>query len=310
MKPRVLVVSSANMDLIQRIDRLPDRGETHVEEERTFSYMPGGKGANSAVTFARMGIDCVFCTRIGQDTNGSRLLRIYEKEGIDTRYVLTDRTAQTGLASILVESNGSNRIIVYPGANRNLSPSDVEDAMTCLPDAVYLQFEIPEEAVLAAARFASRRRIPLYVDAGPAREDFPLDKLGEVEVFSPNETETFIYTGIRPNTQENCLRACIRLASMVKARFIVLKLGEKGCYIYDGKFYHIIPAMETTAVDTTGAGDIFTAAMTSYCMQGYGIVEAARFGTYAAGLSVTKAGAFPSVPTLAETVRALTEEYR
>ena len=307
MKQRVLVVSSANIDLVQRMKRVPASGETFLETESAPQFTPGGKGANSAVAFARMGVDTVFCTRIGKDANGARLRALYEKEKIDTRFVFADSARATGLASILVEESGSNRIIVYPGANLALSADDVEEAMTCLPDAVYLQFEVPDEPVLAAAKFAAEKHIPLFVDAGPARADFPLEALGEVEIFSPNETETFVYTGIHPNTQDNCLRAAIRLASRVKAKYIVLKLGSRGSFLYDGKFFHVIPAVEMEVADTTAAGDVFTAALVSQYMAGEGIVDAARFATYAAAISVSRPGAYPSIPTFAETAALIRE---
>lgn len=307
MKPRVLVVSSANMDMVQRMKRIPSPGETVLENSYTPAYNPGGKGANSAVAFARMGVDTVFCARVGKDQNGARLRAVYEKEGIDTRFLFADPARATGFASILVEDDGANRIIVYPGANLALSSDDVEEALTCLPDAVYLQFEVPDEPVFAATRFAAEKHIPVFIDAGPAREDFPLEELGEVEIFSPNETETYLFTGIRPNNKDNCLRACIRLASRIKAKFIVLKLGSRGSYVYDGKFFHIIPCIDMPVVDTTAAGDVFTAALVSQYVAGEGIVDAARFATYAAAISVSRAGAYPSIPTFAETAALIRE---
>ena len=307
MKPRVLVVSSANVDLIQRLARVPAPGETVLEPDNAPQFSPGGKGANSAVAFARMGVDTVFCARVGKDQNGARLRAVYERERIDTRFLFTDPERATGMASIFVEQSGANRIIVYPGANLSLSADDVEEAMTCLPDAVYLQFEVPDEPVLAAAKFAARKHIPVFIDAGPARADFPLEALGEVEIFSPNETETFIYTGIHPNTQDNCLRAAIRLASRVKAKYIVLKLGERGSFLYDGKFFHIIPAVDIKVTDTTAAGDVFTAALVSQYIAGEGIADAVRFATYAAAISVSRAGAYPSIPTFAETAALIRE---
>lgn len=299
MDKRVLVVSSANLDFVQRMRRLPNAGET-VVETAGYSYVPGGKGANSAVSFARLGDDCVFCARVGADGNGNRLRALYEREGIDVRFVAQDRSTPTGLASILVEEDGVNRIVVYPGANRKLSEADVEEAFTCYPDAVYLQFEIPDKPILAAARFAQEKKIPLFVDAGPARADFPLSELGRMEIFSPNETETRVYTGIDPINSENCLRAAIKLSTMIDAKYIVIKLGARGSYVYDGKYYHIIPAVPTEAVDTTGAGDIYTAALTHFYLQGKDIETAAYLANCAGSLSVSREGAYASIPTLRE----------
>ncbi|MBQ8747601.1 MAG: ribokinase [Clostridia bacterium] len=301
MKKRVLVVSSANMDFVQRMRRVPNAGETIVESaEYGYGYVPGGKGANSAVAFARMGDDCVFCTRLGADANGDRLLSVYQKEGIDTRFAVRDKEAATGLASILVEEDGTNRILVYPGANERLNEEDVEEAFTCYPDAVYLQFEIPDEPVLAAAKFAAEKNIPLFVDAGPARADYPLDQLGRVEIFSPNETETKIFTGIDPNSAENCLRAAIKLAGMVDAKYIVIKLGGRGAFLYDGKYYHIIPSISVPVADTTAAGDTFTAALIHFYLDGVPMVDAVHLANCAAAIGVSRPGAYTSIPTIKE----------
>lgn len=297
MKRRILVISSANMDFVQRMARLPDAGET-VVEDASYAYVPGGKGLNSAVTFARLGGDSVLCTRVGRDDNGDRLCSFFAGEGVDTRFVCRDKTHPTGLASVMVEEDGTNRIVVYPGAGHCLSPDDVEEAFNCYPDGVYLQLEIPERTVIAAARFAREKEIPLFVDTGSVRPEFPLGELVSAEIISPNEAECLALTGIAPDSVENCLRACIRIASSVDAKYIVLKLGHRGSFVYDGKYYHLIPAHKVDAVDTTAAGDVFTAALSYAYLQRGDILEAARFATLAAAVCVTRPGASSSIPTL------------
>lgn len=288
------------MDFVQRVAKIPEPGETVVIKESSYAYVPGGKGANSAVTVARLGGDSVFCTRIGRDDNGDKLLKLYADEGIDTRFIARDRENPTGLASILVEEDGTNRIMVYPGAGSFLGEDDIEEAFNCYPDGVFVQFEIPTDAVVAAARFAKERDIPLFVDAGPVKEGFDLSALEKAEIVSPNETECYALTGIMPDSVENCLRASIRIASMIETSYVVLKLGRRGSFVYDGKYYHIIPAHKVQAVDTTAAGDVFTAALAYAYLQRNDILEAARFATLAAAISVTREGASSSVPTLKE----------
>lgn len=299
MKSRVLVVSSANMDFVQNVAKIPEAGQTIVTD-LTYNYIPGGKGANSAVTFARLGADTVFCARVGRDQNGATLRRIYEKEGIDTRFLIEDPELATGLASIIVEEDGANRIVVYPGANVNVSENEIEEAFTTYPDAVYMQFEIPFEAVSIAADYAFENKIPLFVDAGPVSDAVSLEKLKKVEILSPNETECEALTGIYPDSIENCLKACIRLCSMVEIKYVVLKLGRRGAFVYDGKYYHIVQGYRVDALDTTAAGDIFTASLTYAYLKKGDILEATRFANLAAALSVTKEGAYSSIPTLAE----------
>ena len=299
---RILVISSANIDFVQRMRRIPYAGETVVENDIGYSYIPGGKGANSAITFARLGADCVFTCKLGRDSNAKRLTSIYRNEGIDIRYILEDPETPTGLASILVEENGKNRIIVYPGANMTMTAADIEEPFTCYPEAVYMQLEIPDEAILEAARRAHEANIPVFIDAGPARLDFPLKELGRVEIFSPNESETRIFTGIAPTNEETCLRAAIRLSTLVDAKYIVIKLGDRGAFIYDGREYYMIPAEQVEAVDTTAAGDVFTAAMVYVYLQNGNIVSAVKYATCAAAISVTRAGASSSIPTRAEVI--------
>ena len=301
-KHRLLVVSSANIDFVQRMRRMPYSGETVCEPELGYSYVPGGKGANSAVAFARMGADCVFQCKLGRDSNAKRLISFYQREGIDTRYIKEDENSATGLASILVEDNGKNRIIVYPGANMTMTADDIEDGFTCYPDAVYLQFEIPDEAAIEATRRANEEGIPVFIDAGPARLDFPLSRLGKIEIFSPNESETRVFTGIAPTSEENALRAAIKLSSMVDAKYIVIKLGDRGSFIYDKKEYYVIPSEKVDVVDTTAAGDVFTAVMTYVYLSNKNIISAVKYATCAAALSVTKAGASSSIPTRAEVI--------
>ncbi len=298
MKPRILVVGSSNIDFVCTMPFVPQAGQT-VISQGSYAFVPGGKGANTAVCAARLGADVVFCTRLGNDGYASQLKDRYSKESIDTRFVKIDKTQNTGLAAIMVEQNGANRIVVYPGANQMLSTDDVEDAFTCYPDAFILQFEILQETALFACNQASKKDVKIFVDAGPASSDFPLESLPPLEVFSPNETETAIYTGILPNSSDNCLRASIALSERVSAKYIVLKLGERGCFIYDGTHcHHIAPVEVPCVVDTTAAGDAFTAALThKYLETGGDILRACEYANAVGAYVVTKKGAFSSLPS-------------
>lgn len=302
MKNRVLVVSSANMDFVMKVGKMPEGGQT-VIESRGYEYVPGGKGANAALALSKLGADSIFCTRLGNDSNGQRLKALYSENGIDTRFIISDRTAPTGLASIIVEESGENRIIVYPGANSQLSPVDVEDAMTCLPDAVFVQFEIPDDAVIAATEFAAKKNIPVFVDAGPARQGYPLDRLSKLEVISPNESETLALTGILPNNVTNCLRAATVLMQCVETKYVVIKLGGRGAYIHDGKYSELVSAYEGEVVDTTAAGDAFTAAMTLEYLRSGSISRAVKYANAVGTLVVGKMGASSSLPTADEVDR-------
>ena len=300
MKKRVLVVSSANMDFVMQMNAIPAAGQT-VVDPNSYHYVPGGKGANSAVAFKRLGGDCVFCCKLGKDANGALLHRVYEKEGLDTRFIATDPEQPTGLAAIMVEAaSGANRIVVYPGSNATLNEDDIDAAMTCYPDALYMQLEISHDAVIYAARAAARKNIPIFMDAGPADRAFPLEKLPRLEVFSPNETECEIFTGIKPDTPEHCLHACLELSRRVDTKYIVLKLGGRGCFVYDGKYYNCVPSYDTKVVDTTAAGDAFTAGLVLDYLEHADILHAAHYGNVVGAITVSRAGASTSIPSESE----------
>lgn len=303
--PRILVIGSSNMDLMARMEHVPRAGETVVGAR--YEYTAGGKGANAALTVAALGGDSVFAARLGDDVNGKKLRQYYEIHGVDTRFLITDYDNKTGLALVMVEESGQNRIIVYPGSNMALTPQDAEDALVCRPDALLMQFEMPAEVVLAATKIANRHGTPVVIDAGPGVKTFPLEQLGEIEVFSPNETETQCYTGIEPRGEQSCLKACMALKKRVNARYIVLKLGDRGAFIYDGTRCSFKSSIDVEAVDTTAAGDIFTAAMTLELMRSRNIQRAVEYGNIAAALSVTRAGASVSIPTY-EQVAAFIKE--
>lgn len=299
MAKRILVAGSSNIDFLLSTPYIPAPGETMLSSGE-YAFTPGGKGANAAVAAKAMGCDVVFCSRVGDDAYGDRLVALFKEKGIDTRYVNVDRLEQTGLAVVMLEKNGANRIIVFGGANKKISDIDVDSSFSCYPDAVLTQFEIRPEAVIAAARNAAEDGIPFFVDAGGITKDFPLERLEKIEIFSPNEIETEILTGIRPNTLEDCLRASIALCNRVDIKYVVLKLGSRGCYVYDGKYCDLISPYEVPVLDTTAAGDIFTAALTAEYLRTEKVLDAARFANAAGALAVSKAGAIASVPTMEE----------
>ena len=304
---RILTVSSANMDFVMSVSKIPQGGETQLESG-TYQFVPGGKGANSAVAVRRLGGDSVFCCRLGKDANGSIMHNIYKKEGLDTRFIVVDPEAVTGLGAIMVEPNGQNRIILFPGANVRLTKEDIDASFISRPDALLMQLEIPVDAVMHAAWTANDKNIPIILDAGPANADFPLEELPPLEIFSPNETETEIFTGINPTNPDNCLRAAMELQKKVVAKYYVIKLGGRGCYIYDGKYYHCLPAYGVNAVDTTAAGDAFTAALTLEYLRSGNIVRAGRYANVVGALAVSKKGALPSLPTDAMVEKFIAEK--
>ena len=305
---KILVIGSANMDLSLNVYRLPVAGET-VTDNGGVAYTPGGKGANAAVAFAKLGADTALCTKLGADQHGQQLYTYYRELGMDTSHVKVDRENPTGFAVVIKEIDGQNRIIHYPGANLNITAEQMLEAVEkCRPDAIFVSFEISFESALAAARIAETKGIPLFVDAAPADRSHTLESLPYVEVFSPNETETFEYTGILPAGADSSLRACLALWRRVRCKYVVIKQGARGCSVYDGKHFEMIPAFNVKAIDTTAAGDTFTAALTLAYLGSSDIRSAAKYAAAAAAIAVSRNGASTSVPT-ADEVRSFILNY-
>lgn len=298
---RILVIGSANMDLSLNVYRMPERGET-LTDNGGVAYTPGGKGANAAIAFRRLGAEVYFMAKLGMDMHGQTLYDFYKKEGIDTSAIMVDRAEPTGFATVIKENGGHNRIIYYPGANEHITREEMERAFDkANPEALYIGFEISFESALEAAAIASKRGIPIFVDAAPADKGFKLESLPPLEIFSPNESETLIYTGILPEGQEQTLRAALILWRRVRCKYLVIKQGERGASIYDGKHFYMVPASPVTeVVDTTAAGDTFTSAMTLKYLITSDIKAAVKYGTQAAAVTISRWGATTSVPTAKE----------
>ena len=297
-KKRVLVIGSSNLDFVMNMYKLPEAGESIVDNGGV-AYVPGGKGANAAIALSRLGAESVLCAKLGADIHGQKLYNYYKELGLNTSYIKVDHDNPTGLAVVMKEGNGNTRRVVFPGANAELTTEMILEAFESQPDALYLGFELPYPMVVNAAKIAASKGIPIFVDAAGATKDLDLEQLPPVEVFSPNEQEAFELTGITPSSMETSLRAALAIARKTKAKNVVIKQGARGAFLYDGKRYNTLPAVRADkTVDTTSAGDAFTCAMTlEYLRNGGDIKEAIKYGNVAGAITITRAGATSSIPT-------------
>ena len=297
-KKRVLIIGSSNLDFVMNMYKLPEAGENLIDNGGV-AYVPGGKGASAAIAFSRLGAESVFCAKLGADIHGQKLYNYYKEIGLNTSYIKVDHDTPTGLAVVMREGDGTSRSVVFPGANAQLTTEIIVEAFECNPDALYLGFEIPYPMVVAAAKVAASKNIPIFVDATSASKEYDLEQLPPVEIFSPNEQEAEELTGIHPNSMETSLRAALAIARKTKAKNVVIKQGSRGAFLYDGKRYNTFPAVRADkVVDTTSAGDAFTAAMTlEYLRNGGDIKEAIKYGNVAGALTVSRPGAGSSIPT-------------
>ncbi len=295
---KIVIIGSANTDLIVQTGRIPKPGETVLGGE--FRMVSGGKGANQAVAVARLGGDAHFVARVGGDLFGDELMERYAAEKMDTSYILRDSETTTGVALISVDAKAENCIVVAPGANGRLSKADIDRALPVIGQAGYLliQLEIPLDVVEYAIETAAGLGVKVILNPAPAA------LIGEscfkyLYAITPNETECALLTGIEVESEADAIAAAdILLAKGVKN--VVITCGSRGAVVRSEGFFERIPACRVEAVDTTAAGDVFNGALAVALAEGAPLPDAARFATCAAAVSVTRVGAQSSVPTRGE----------
>lgn len=291
---RAAVVGSINMDIVLNMEKVPEVGENVLGT--TYGYACGGKGANQATGLARLGAQTKMIGKVADDTNGRKLLENLEKNGIDFSGVATNGV-QTGLAAIIIDGEGRNRITVYEGANAEIDPDEAADCIDDSLDLLLVQFETREEVVVKCINRAIEKGITTVIDCGPAK-NFALEKMQDATIISPNESETKALTGISPDSESTILEASEILMQRSRAKYVVLKLGERGCSVYDGDSLRIMPTYKTDVVDTTAAGDSFTAALALEYKRSGDIFAACDMGNKAGAIAVSRMGADASMPTV------------
>lgn len=304
LKPKpIVVVGSINMDLVARAERIPLAGETVSSSD--FQMHPGGKGANQAVAIARLGYPVRMTGRVGTDAFGEKLRAGLVESGVDSSGVGTS-SGPSGVAVIAVAPNGENAIVVTPGANGQVSPRDVDEKVAAIRDAgmVLAQLEIPFETVRHLGKLCAELKVPLILDPAPARE-LPAELLEQVSWLTPNETEIAQCLPDGYEGSRDVFGLVETLAGFVRCG-VVLKMGARGAYVATKEgVRRQIDAFRVNADDTTAAGDAFNGAFAVGLMMGKPPLESAQFAVAASAVSVTRAGAQPSMATMEEVTRML-----
>ncbi len=295
VQPDIVVVGSSNTDMVVRLPRLPAKGESIIGSE--FIMPAGGKGANQAVAAARLGARVTFVARLGADIFGDKALAGFTREGLVTDFITRDAEAPSGVALIFIDANGDNMLAVAPGANARLSPADVDRAASAIAsaDALVLQLETPLDTVAHALRLARRHGVRTVLNPAPAQL-LSADLLQLVDVLTPNEHEAALLCGDATLTPSLAARRLIAMG----VGAVVVTLGADGALIVTPQREDHAPGYPVTAVDTTAAGDAFTAALACALARGEPLFAAARYANVVGALTVTKMGAQPSLPTLAD----------
>jgi ribokinase len=300
--PQVVVFGSVNMDLVARVPRFPDAGETLIGD--AFSTLPGGKGANQAVAAARLGVQVRMVGRVGQDAFGQALLSALRGQGVNTDGVAVV-PGSSGVAVIEVEAGGENRIVVIPGANGTAGTADLARLDAALDGAgvLLLQLEVPLPAVLAAARLAHARGVRVILDPAPARA-LPAELYALTDLLTPNESETATLVGFPVRTAKDVAHAARELLSR-GVREVLIKRGASGAFWMNGEMARAFPAFPVRALDTVAAGDAFNGGLAAALGEGRPMTEAIRWASATGAISVTRPGAQSSLPSRAEVLALL-----
>lgn len=296
--PHVVVVGSCMTDLVVRAERLPKAGETVVGSE--FFQGSGGKGANQAVAAARLGGRVSLHARVGGDAFGEAQLAGLQAAGVDTAGVAVDPKRPTGVATITLDAEGQNRIIIVPGANWHWPQSqrDRLKAAVAEADLVMLQMEIPLDVNLLVVEEAARCKKRVIYNPAPAAP-LPPHALRRIWLLTPNESEAETLTGVAIESVDDARKAAARLIEL-GVRHVVVTLGAQGSFYLGEDGEHYAPAWPVQVVDTTAAGDAFHGGLAIALTEGWPWERSLPFANAAGALAASRKGAQSSMPSRSE----------
>ncbi|UIN30660.1 ribokinase [Microbacterium binotii] len=292
---KIAVVGSYGAGLTMRVPKAPGPGETLSGGE--YDEGPGGKGSNQAIGAARLGADVALLTAVGRDAFGDAARRLWAAEGVDDAHVLTG-TRPTMVGFILVEPSGENRITIAPGALDELDGVAVRGFAEeiAAADVLVVSMEIPEAAVLEALRIGRERGTRTLLNPAPARA-IPEDIWSTIDVITPNQTEAPVLLGLAPGHGLSDEELVSRLRERTGGAVILTRGGQGALLADEHGLQEIAPVDAAKIIDTTGAGDAFTAALAVGLAEGASLADAARFAAHAGAHAVTIAGVIPALPT-------------
>ncbi len=295
---KIVVIGSSNVDLIMKMDHLPEKGETVTDA--VFMQVYGGKGANQAVAAARAGGDVAFVTCVGEDAYTPQMVQNYKNDGIDTRFVFYEKGVASGHALIMIGDQGNNYLSVAPEANYRLNPQRIDEAVSIIDEAavIVMQYEILPETVKYTIDLANRKNIPVMWNFAPARE-FDRSYIPKVNILVLNEVEAGFLAQMPVENEKDAEKAANRLIEQGVEK-VIITLGSQGAFVVTRDEKVSIPAFRVDALDTTAAGDTFCGSFAVAMVEGKSLKESLQFASAAAAISVTRMGAQPSAPTRKE----------
>lgn len=302
----IAVVGSTHMDFMAYVDRFPQPGETVVGHR--FSMSPGGKGANQAVAAARLAAEAHLISRVGSDHLGTRLVDALRSDGVGTAHLHRDDRSATGTTLIYVDSQGENMIVVAPGTDRLVAPSDVDRARAVLGGAavVLTQLEIPPTTSLYALRLARTLGNCTVLNPAPVTR-VASDLFEVVDVLTPNRIELETLTDV-PVRRERDVTDASRILLHRGVGCVVSTHGHRGAVVVTDTESRRIPPLRVPVRDTVGAGDAFTGGLAVALSNGADVFESAQFANLVAALKVTQRGAQRGLPTRTAVMKFATEQ--
>ncbi|WP_426427857.1 ribokinase [Staphylococcus equorum] len=304
MTNKVVIIGSTNVDKILNVDRFVKPGETlHLQNAQ--KIYGGGKGANQALATARSNAQTTFISKIGTEGDADFMLEDFEQAHMNTDYIMTTDTAQTGQAFITIDANGQNTILVYGGANMELNDKDVNKAADAIAEADYIiaQLEVPVPAIISAFKIARENNVTTILNPAPASE-LSKDLLTLTDIIVPNETEAELLSGIAVTDRASMHQNAEYFLSL-GMKVVIITLGEQGTYYATANSAGLIPSFKVKAIDTTAAGDTFIGAFASRLnMTDFNIEESITYANKAASLTVQVEGAQKSIPLEQDVLKA------
>lgn len=295
----ILVVGSLNMDFVLNVQKIPLPGETLITDD--YTLIPGGKGANQAYALGKLGTSVGLIGATGNDEYAKIMLENLSSAGVLVSGVKKIDSVHTGNAFIVVDDNGENSIVVASGANGKLTKEMIDESINLLENSkiIIMQLEIPVEVATYVAKKAKELGKLVILDPAPARCDLPIELLENVDIIKPNETELQTLTGITLEKEENIIFAAQQLLSK-GVKNIIVTLGAKGSILVTKETVKKFEALEVDVIDTTAAGDSFTAGLAKSLVEGKSLDEAIKYGHIVSAIVVTRRGAQTSIPTSIE----------
>lgn len=288
---KILVLGSINIDFVSFISRYPQPGETLISND--FGIFQGGKGANQAIALAKLDVPTLMLGKVGKDILSDFALSSLQKNRVDTTRITKSQKNSTGSASIWVNAQGQNSIVIYPGANGEIDEDFIIQHEKYFDDASWLltQFEVPLESILLALRFAKKHGLKTVMDPAPVREVSSNGIWELVDYLLPNEIE------LRELTQTDNILKAIHILKSRGVKEVIVKLGKLGAGYEDKGIFVLFPAVPVEqVVDTTGAGDCFIAGFLYGMLQQEDIAQAIKIANLTASYSIQRKGAAISFP--------------